>query len=58
MPLTALIEMIREQSATLPITVYLNDLPDNRYDIALKTITESMKQFEGVHYYIAAKDFS
>ena len=57
-PLTRLIQQVRKIAPTLTIQIYLEDLPENRFDIAFQTVQEGLKDFENIFIMAAGKDFS
>ncbi len=57
-PLRAIIDRVRSISPKLQIQVYLNDLPENRFDLAFQSVSEGLKDYENVYIMAAGKDFS
>ena len=57
-----MIKTIRDISPNMPIVVYMNDLPDCRYDITFKTINESLKNeiigFNDIYILAIGRDFT
>lgn len=62
--LCTLIQGIREFSPKLPIAIYLNDLPENHHEIAIKTIEKGLNDHlpeslnHDIFLYVAGKDFT
>lgn len=57
-PLRALIEAVREKAPTLTIQVYLEDLPENRFDLAFQAVQEGLKDVPNLFIMAAGKDFT
>jgi hypothetical protein len=62
--LEVLIKEIRDFSPKLPIAIYLNDLPENHHEIAIKTITNGLNEHldpsinNNIFLYVAGKDYT
>ena len=57
-PLITLIEEIRLLSPDMPISIYLNDMPDNHHQLAIKTVSNGLKKYKEVYLYVSGQDFS
>lgn len=60
-PLKAIITAVREIQPLMPIQVYLNDLPECRFDITINTVTKGLKldkEIKNVFVMAVGKDFT
>ncbi|CDW77410.1 sam dependent carboxyl methyltransferase [Stylonychia lemnae] len=57
-PLRTIIDRVRQINPDKEIHVYLEDLPENRFDLAFMTVQEGLKDYKGVFIMAAGKDFS
>jgi hypothetical protein len=57
-PLAVIIEEVRKIQPDMPITVYLNDMPDNHHGLAISTVTKGLAQYKDIFLYVAGHDFS
>jgi len=57
-PLRALITAVRKIAPTLTVQVYLEDLPENRFDIAFQSVQKGLADFENLFIMAAGKDFT
>ena len=65
--LVAIIRTVRAVNASMPIMIYLNDMPKNHHEIAINTVTEGLfgaesqleeSLRENIHLYVVGKDFT
>lgn len=57
-PLRALIQAVRKIAPSLTIQVYLEDLPENRFDIAFQAVSKGLEDFDNLFIMAAGKDFT
>lgn len=57
-PLRTIIDRVKEINPSMQIQVYLNDLPENRFDLAFQSVQAGLKDYENVFIMAAGKDFS
>ncbi|CDW76017.1 sam dependent carboxyl methyltransferase [Stylonychia lemnae] len=57
-PLRTVIDRIKQINSEKEIHVYLEDLPENRFDLAFTTVQEGLKDYKNVFIMAAGKDFS
>jgi hypothetical protein len=57
-PLRALIEAVRKIAPSLTIQVFLEDLPENRFDLAFQSVQKGLADFENIYIMAAGKDFT
>lgn len=57
-PLEVIIDTVREKYPHMKFSIFLNDLLENRFEVAIKFIQEGLKRYEGVYIYTAPSDFS
>lgn len=57
-PLRTIINSVRVISPELPIQVYLNDLPECRFDKTIDTVTKGLKDIKNVYLIAVGKDFT
>lgn len=57
-PLKALINAARKIAPHLTIQVFLEDLPENRFDIAFQAVSKGLEEFENIFIMAAGKDFT
>lgn len=58
MPLKALIGAVRKIAPNLAVQVYLEDLPENRFDIAFQAVAKGLEEYENLYIMAAGKDFT
>ena len=58
MPAKLIVQRVREKSPKLEIILYLNDLPDNRFDKAFQTVLPAFKDVENFYVMAIGKDFT
>lgn len=60
LPFRALIQTIRKLSPDMPIQIYLNDLPECRFDITFKTVSDALQlnNLQNVYIMAVGKDFT
>jgi hypothetical protein len=49
---------VRKIAPNLAIQVYLEDLPENRFDIAFQAVSKGLEEFENLYIMAAGKDFT
>lgn len=57
-PLKALIEAVRKIAPSLTIQIYLEDLPENRFDLAFQSVQKGLAEFDNLFIMAAGKDFT
>lgn len=57
-PLKALIGAVRKIAPNLAVQVYLEDLPENRFDIAFQAVAKGLEEYENLYIMAAGKDFT
>lgn len=57
-PLTALIQAVRKIAPKLTIQIYLEDLPENRFDLAFQAVQKGLAEFDNLYIMAAGKDFT
>jgi hypothetical protein len=58
LPLKAIIQEVRKYSPDMPIQIYLNDLPECRFDLTFKTVSAALKGFSNIYLIAVGKDFT
>ena len=58
LPLKAIIQDVRKYSPDMPIQIYLNDLPECRFDLTFKTVSEALRDFSNIYLMAVGKDFT
>ena len=65
--LISVIRAVRAVNSLMPITIYLNDLPNNHHEIAIRTVTDGLLGAESeleeslrqdIHIFVVGKDFN
>ncbi len=57
-PLKALITAVRALAPKLTIQIFLEDLPENRFDIAFQAVSKGLEEFDNLFIMAAGKDFT
>ena len=55
--LSSCIKLIRSINPAMPIVIYLNDLPENDFNLALKNVTNGLSEFPKVHTFCRPGSF-
>lgn len=58
LPLKAIIQEVRKYSPDMPIQIYLNDLPECRFDLTFNTVSDALKDFSNIYLMAVGKDFT
>lgn len=58
LPIATIIEEVRKIQPDMPITVYLNDMPDNHHALAIQTVTKGLEKYKDIFLHVAGQDFS
>jgi hypothetical protein len=53
-----MIEEIRKIEENMPIKLYLQDLPQNRFDIAFQKVGKEIEKFKDVYLMASGSDFT
>jgi hypothetical protein len=53
-----LIDAVRKKAPTLTIQVYLEDLPENRFDLAFQAVQKGLADIDNLFIMAAGKDFT
>lgn len=57
-PLKALITAVRKIAPKLTVQIFLEDLPENRFDIAFQAVSKGLEEFDNLFIMAAGKDFT
>jgi hypothetical protein len=57
-PFVVMIEEIRKIEENMPIKLYLQDLPQNRFDIAFQKVGKEIEKFKDVYLMASGSDFT
>jgi hypothetical protein len=57
-PFIVMIEEIRKIEENMPIKLYLQDLPQNRFDIAFQKVGKEIEKFKDVYLMASGSDFT
>ena len=49
---------MRKIAPSLTIQIYLEDLPENRFDIAFQAVSKGLEEFDNLFIMAAGKDFT